>query len=252
MKLAIISPITHLNELSNLGDIQFALGHVKDLKYIEYYREQAKQTYTIMDNGSYELGKSVSFDDIFEAAEEIKPDEIVAPDVQWNPVESLNLTRHFMKYAHGRGLRDKYKIMVVVWAFDPGDFPMWYKEYLKLNPDVIGIGKWLSTKFLARPSVVQLLKYEHMWKSDIEHHFLGCGFPGEALQLHDEGRSMDTSGPIADAMNGLRYVEGEEYLNLHTSSLKRSLDFNARLTPEQLEIAKANCRIMLDYAHGGK
>ena len=156
-----------------------------------------------------------------------------------------------MRYFRVTGMRDEYKVMVVVWAYSPEDFQVWYRKYLRLNPDVIGIGKWLSTKHLARSSTISLLKSRHIWNDNIEHHFLGCGFPGEAAVLWDEGRSMDTSGPIADALNGLKYERGKVYRELHEQSLKRSLDFNAKLTPEQLEIAKENCRVMLEYA-GGK
>jgi len=249
MKLAIISPIAHLQELSSLGDIQFALGHIKDQEYINYYRNTS--AYTIMDNGSYELGQSVSFDAVMDAAGKIRPDEIVAPDIQWDPINSIELTRHFMKYLHVRGLRNKYKVMVVVWAFGPDDYPYRYLEYLKMKPDVIGIGKWLSTKYLARPRVVKLLKEQQLWNYELEHHFLGCAFPGEAAILAKEGRSMDTSGPIADALNGLKYELGDNLIELHEQSLKRSLNFNVKLTPEQLQIAKENCKLMLRYAKEG-
>lgn len=204
-----------------------------------------------MDNGSYELGQSVSFDAVIEAAREIRPDEIVAPDIQWDPVNSIELTRRFMKYLQVKGLRNKYKVMVVVWAFSPDDYPNWYTEYLKMKPDVIGIGKWLSTKFLARPKVVHFLKEQQIWNYELEHHFLGCAFPGEAAMLAKEGRSMDTSGPIADALNGLKYEIGDNLIELHEQSLKRSLNFSVKLTPEQLQIAKSNCNIMLRYAKEG-
>lgn len=246
MKLAIISPIAHLQELSTMGTIQFALGHIKDPRYIDFYRNRG--TYCIMDNGSYELGQSVSFDTLMESAAKIRPDEIVAPDIQWKPDESLMSARHFMKYLHMRGLRHKYKVMVVVWAFGPEDYPIWYSEYLKLKPDVIGIGKWLSTKFLARPDTVRALKAGSIWSPDIEHHFLGCGWPGEVALLANEGRSMDTSGPIADAIDGVKYVLGDNLITRHKKSLGRSLDFNAQLTPEQLDTAKSNCQLMLKYA----
>lgn len=248
MKLAIISPIAHLHELSTMGTIQFALGHIKDPAYIEFYRNRS--TYCILDNGSYELGQSVSFEDILNSAAKIQPDEIVAPDIQWKPDESLNSARHFMKYLHMRGLRRKYKVMVVVWAYGPEDYSIWYEEYLKLKPDVIGVGKWLSTKFLARPDVVRKLKETHVWSDSVEHHFLGCAWPGEAALLANEGRSMDTSGPIADAIDGLRYVEGKKYIELVPKSLKRSLNFNVRLLPTRLSDAKENCRMMLKYAAG--
>lgn len=250
MKLAVISPIVHLQELSTLGDIQFALGHIKVQQYVDYYREQAKHTYTILDNGSYELGKSIGFDDYMQAAGYIQPAEIVAPDVQWSPDESYSLTKSFMNYLKNTGQRTKYKVMVVVWANGPGDFPDYYQKYLRLKPDVIGMGKWLSTKYLARPRLVKILKERGLWDYEKEHHFLGCAFPGEARLLAHEGRSMDTSGPIADAMNGLQYVEGEMYVELHKQSLGRSLDFNATLTLTQMFTAKANIDFMLRYAHG--
>lgn len=248
MKLAIISPIAHLEELSTLGTIQFALGHVKDLRYTEYFREH--HGYTIMDNGSYELGTSVSFQDIIDAASNIKPDEIVAPDIQWNPEKSLESAKGFFRFLYDEGIRDQYKVMVVVWANSPVDFPNYYQEYLKLKPDVIGIGKWLATKFLARDRVVKKLKTDGIWGKDIEHHFLGCGYPGEAQILANEGRSMDTSGPIADALRGLMYEKGEMYTTLHVQSFIRSLDFNTVLSSSQLAIARHNCKVMLEYAAG--
>lgn len=251
MKLAIISPIEHLHQLSTLGDFQFALAHIEDKAYRGFYRVMADRgNYVMLDNGSYELGNAVEDSKIWDAVEAINPNEIVAPDVQWDPVASYKSQRKFLKYVEEEGLRDKYVYSVVVWANDPISFEAWYLEYLKLKPDVIGVGKWLTTKYLARTWVLERLEANHMMNPQVQYHALGCGYPGEMRRLANCGlvRSIDTSGPIADAMNGIKYEPGRSYIELIESSLKRSLDFNAKLTDEQIEIALHNCKLMLKDA----
>jgi len=188
-----------------------------------------------------------------EVAVRICPDEIVAPDVQWNPVESFRRTEAFFDYIKGTRLRDEFKYMAVVWANNPLDFHLWYKKYLELKPDVIGIGKWLSTKYNGRRAdVVRNLLTNNIWDDSLEHHMLGLAYPGELLELAGLVRSCDSSSPIAHALNNIQYSYGSSHRELCEGSLGRVLDFHGNLSQYELNLAKHNINILLNYARASE
>jgi len=253
MKLAFISPIKHLEDFSSLGDIQFALAHVKSRVYRRYYKDAAAEGwYTILDNGSHELGASVDANTLWKAAKYIKPNEIVVPDVQWNAEETLRISKQFMNYVTANGLRHKYKYMSVVWAPDVESFPFWYQKHLELNCDVVGIGKWLSTKYNRRVEVVKGLISAGIYDDSKEHHLLGMGYPGEVFELGDVVRSMDTGAPVVFGSQHRLFHKGLDERGLASEGLGRVLDMKMKLKGDQFTYAGYNCRVLLDYAHNSK
>ena len=90
MKIAPIAPTELLGEYTT--DYSLCLAHIlrNDSRQMVYYKERSTRVddYTILDNGAYELGRSLPFEHVLEVAKEIEPDEIVLPDVFLNAKET--------------------------------------------------------------------------------------------------------------------------------------------------------------------
>jgi hypothetical protein len=91
MKFAPIPPTGLLGEFSSTYHL--CLAHVlrSDTRQLVYYKERTANLddYVILDNGAYELGRSVPFQHVVEVAKEIGPDEIVLPDVFLDKKETI-------------------------------------------------------------------------------------------------------------------------------------------------------------------
>lgn len=72
-----------------------------------------RDSYKILDNGCYELDKSISLDELFECAEHINASEIILPDSMGKFQETLKLTTDALEYAYSRGIK-KYQYMGVI------------------------------------------------------------------------------------------------------------------------------------------
>lgn len=84
VKLAHIAPTDAIIYAENRSQINLVLAHlVGDNKYTKAYAESKKPT--IMDNGAFELGESISPDLLIEKAKLVKADYIVLPDYPGQP-----------------------------------------------------------------------------------------------------------------------------------------------------------------------
>lgn len=91
MKIAPIPPTDLLREFAT--DYHLCLAHVlrDDEGQMAYYKERAASMddYVILDNGAYELGRSIPFQHLIDVALQIMPQEIVLPDVFLNSKETI-------------------------------------------------------------------------------------------------------------------------------------------------------------------
>ena len=165
-------------------------------------------------------------------------------------------SKSFLEYAEDGGWNKDFKFQVPVWADDAESFMDYFREYLHLEVDVYGIGKWISTKYMARTEMVKELWIEYVGPSanGIELHLLGNAYPEEVRELWDLVRSMDTSAPIAHAKRGIQYLMGQDTLirysgrftkeKIADDSLKRFSKLSDILIQAQVNLAKHNIRIM--------
>jgi len=82
MRIAPIPPTALLEQCST--DYHLCLAHLlgNDSRQMDFYKRRAYVgEYVILDNGAYEFGCSIPFEHVLDVAKEIKPKEIVLPDV---------------------------------------------------------------------------------------------------------------------------------------------------------------------------
>ena len=247
MQYAII-PNDQTLDLANRGDIHFVLAQrvFESEEYADFFARSNK--YKIMDNGAFELGKSLDVEELITAAKIIGADELIAMDEPRNPADSYDLTRQYIEEIVELGLSKEYKIHVVPHGKTPAEYIDYYKKCLQLGPDVIGFSildlwKWNP---LLRPYIVNMLYHERFMPAGIEYHLLGLDMPHEIFCYGSVPiRSVDTSMPFSKAYGN------ESLFGADTPRIPK----HASLSPAQTELAERNIDQLLsichDYGHKG-
>lgn len=191
MKLALIAP-TKMLKYTRTGDMHFVLAQkvFHDAKYADFYAGENK--FKLMDNGAYE-NTSLSPDRIIEAANFVRADEIVAPDIPSDPDKSFKITVNFLNHSP-----DGFDIMAVPHGRIVDEY-VWHFRQLYNHPKVNTIGMScldllkFEGKQRLRPMMVHLLnnKFSVDWD---RVHLLGLDEPMELACYKRLGiRSVDTS-----------------------------------------------------------
>jgi hypothetical protein len=161
IKVCIITPASHLNELSSYGDCDMALSHllVEEDKfkhtnhikenYAKYFINRKKLgRWVILDNSAYEIGKleatqatgqGLGPDLVLKAAEIINPSIVIAQDVLCDRQATLESTKAFIKYVKDKGLLGKFQLMAVPQGRTKEEWLESYKE-LYFLPEINQIG----------------------------------------------------------------------------------------------------------------
>ncbi len=168
--ICVITPISHLEEYGNLGDIDMSLAHLicepPNDEYAEYYKKQRKKgRFVILDNSAFEMeqkGKGLDPDPVLDAALITNPSEVIATDVLFDGPATVESTRKFIDRMYSRGLKIKkldgpprmaYAVMAVPQGKSIEEWMACYEELCKM-PEVstIGLSKlsipmsWLGEK----------------------------------------------------------------------------------------------------------
>lgn len=95
---AVIAPTPLLDLFSDQGDVQMCIAPIAlaDPLYAAYFKKQ-HHSFTILDNGVFEVDEPLSTSKLLKALYLTTADEIVAPDLIGNSKESLNLLDQFLK-----------------------------------------------------------------------------------------------------------------------------------------------------------
>lgn len=249
MKLAVIPPSAHL-ELSSKGDLDFCLAQrvLKSEKYALFYRNRKEGRYLIMDNGAFELGASLAFEDVVRAAKIVGADEVVAADCPKDPVGSMDLTKEWCKYIEALS-GPKLVTQLVPHGRTEKEFVAQYLECVEMTASmtdavigfsILDLWKWNRGR---RPIQIAKLDYLGLFEHEIEHHLLGLDDPAELL-LYNDGmiRSVDTSLPISLAWNNR---------SLWTDELdQQRVPEDATLSESQLWTAEKNISLLKAAAEG--
>ncbi len=222
---------------------QIAGRAVKRLIETEKYREFAirSRMYKWMDNGAFELGKSISTAELLDLADTIGVDEIVAPDRPRVPDDSFEMTQTFFEELVDLGVVGKYKIHVVPHGGDLYEYSEYFKKCLQLGPDVVGFSildlwKW---KPLWRPYVIHSLYNSDLMRASVQYHLLGLDDP---LELYLYGgipiRSVDCSLPISMAYCDLP-LSGADHVRMPK---------DGRLSNSKYGLACENINVLLETA----
>lgn len=198
-----------------INDYLFILLH----RYIEdpVYRDIVDNYdgFTILDNSCFELGSALSNDLIADYVERIKPDVFVLPDVLGNMADTIDRSTRFLEdYPELES-----KAMAVIQGNTPEEFKECYEWFDENCPNLAMIGipfcyNWGFEKKLSpiahaleRVDLIDYLLEEQVIRKTTKHHLLGTwwlhefGYYGE----HEWIYSVDTSNPIAAAIDGDRY-----------------------------------------------
>jgi len=183
--------------------------------------------------------------EFLELAEDIGANVVIAPDVQWNPSETLNRSAVFADLFRDCGYNTSMKLMSVIWSAGPGDIGEWFgKHLLDVMPDVFGIGKWYESMYAngSREQLIRGLMQNFDVKPE-QFHALGCPYAYEVYRLRNLVGSMDTGLAVKATVQVMPVrLEGNKYYRLKPVAL-RDLD-----VPET-SIAKSNAEYLLKLAH---
>ena len=255
MKFYTIPPNNHL-ELMDLGDRYFCLAHhyVQNEHYKKHFLELRKKNpkvWITLDNGAAEHSL-VTEQVLLDITAELKPDEVIAPDVLFNKDQTL---KNFFEFA-AKMLQKGLLSHTSIFACPQGTIKSeWLDCYTQMcqNPFVqtIGLSKIAVPKCwndaeddkligLSRNQCVKELHERNLLIKPL--HLLGMG-------EHDEFdyylknkipfiRSSDSCYTILAALNGIDFTKGDTTRIPTTNQY-----FDAKLTADQKELAKKN----IDY-----
>jgi len=150
----------------------------------------------MLDNGCYEYGYPLPYDDLIALAREVKADEIVAPDFFRQREATFEATKEFLETVDPKKLG--FNVCVVPQAKSPLEWIEAYKDMVKLEIDVVSLPIWLHKYYKARPSVFGYLLKKGLFDETKEWHLLGLDGIGELYAYpKDVIRSVDTSLPFS-------------------------------------------------------
>lgn len=161
IKICVITPISHLQVYSGLGEMDMSLTHLiaedPSGDYAKHYKEQReKGRFVILDNSAFELeqqGKGLDPDIVLDAAVVTNPSEVIATDVLFDGEATVQSTQRFIERMRDRGVLGKYRVMAVPQGRTQEE---WKKCFEKLfymeGVNTIGLSKlsvpmsWLGEK----------------------------------------------------------------------------------------------------------
>lgn len=212
----------------DLGSMSYGLAHeaARSSGYLDRLVQFGlTDRYLILDNGADELGEGMDGDDFYELVQQVKPDEIILPDVIQNPEETLKRGKAFLE----RDLKD----LTVMAVAQGKSFDDWINNYLTWTADdrvhVLGIpydidfdispDREPSPEHFNKTEIRALRRYNLISYLDSHKlmnkpaHLLGMNNL-EELRLHVVSgfpmiRSNDTTAPFGSALVGRRWEEGD-------------------------------------------
>lgn len=228
MKLACEIPFQYLKSCALETDFDFVLAHLileKDEVTKEYrnYYSQIKDTSNrkmILDNGLFELGYAISDNDLLAAADIVRPDIIIAPDVLGDKNKTIE---RFVKFTEGNKIKyglggvvqgktlaeavecyNYFKTTSVKCILFP--FGARYKDFECLNKDAQCMCSRIALiEYLTKNNLIDLNKW---------HHLLGSNLPYELryLSKYNWVTSADTSIPMLSVIRNSQLMEVTEKL----------------------------------------
>ena len=241
MKLAVELPVSMLQELTPFTEYDFIIGShcLLHPEYYNFYRNHRRPN-TILDNGAFELGRSLSVEELGSLVHNLQPAVIVLPDV----VDDRELTvaaTHLFLSKHPVGISG-CSYMGVLQGKSVDDYLRCLEYYASIS-DVSLIGfpyhQFNRVKFIKKYKVDEFCR-EHKLKI----HILGLPNPFEAVELSliPEIVSIDTSLPVVSALHGLS-MNAFQWLSSR-------LDIEAPADPTTIQRTRWNIGLLRGIAAG--
>ncbi len=168
-------------------------------------------SYKILDNSAFELGDSIPLEQVLEAADVIKADEIVLPDIY------KNNDSFFKTLSALTELKDSnYKLAAVAQGKDIYYLQLFLDLLLDIERiDTIMLPKW---SYQHRKALTDVINFKNTKK---EIHWLGFGLSLSELINVKNLRTIDTGYFTALAQKDIDY----SIFNNRNDSIKVNLDF---------------------------
>lgn len=224
MKIAHIAPNELIEDAVRFSGIDMVLAHkvLEDSNYTEKYRHS--RNYRLVDNSFYELGYSLSSEDIRKAAKLVNADCVILQD------GTLNELNEFKEF--------HYDVMAI-----PTDYNQ-LKEFYNSKVDKIGISGIHFSKYMNCDILTPGYRREILLKLKSElgsnynpnrFHILGAvNFVlKEIEQIRDLVGSMDTSAACWNAVNNIELFDD-------TLKLSEKVDFNIHVDVKMRALALKN------------
>jgi len=214
MKVAIIAPMHMLHKFC-ITDYHMALTHLVlepyNHEYRAFYRGRQHQEgqYVILDNSVVELGNAATIDKVLAAADAIKANEIILPDVLFNCDETVRSIDNAIDKVIDHPV--KYKIMAVPQGKNDSEWLRCYQYIIRNYPEVtaIGIPKHLGTAKGHRVDLLRIIQ-DVALDSGKAHHLLGMsGNPTEVSMANAFPwiRGIDSGLPVQYGLMGRMFTE---------------------------------------------
>jgi hypothetical protein len=243
MDLMLIAPYSMLDIAEQFGDAHFVLSGVwLNREAREFFRQSKK--WKLLDNGAYELGYPIPFDELLKLAEEIRANEIVCPDFFKVRDGTYEATKEFIEALTSKQ-RKQFKLLAVPQATSPSEWIESYKDMAKLNVDGIALPIWLQKHFKARPSVFGYLQKKHLLDDTKYYHLLGLDDYSE-LYAYPKGaiRSVDTSLPFSLTAANIWTTFGDVEHKRIPLDAPRFSQMQMRLLNIHLEAIREACQLV--------
>jgi hypothetical protein len=196
MNVGVIAPMRYPS-ISKYSEFDFCLAHLamKSKRYKSYFARSRR--FVLLDNGAYE-GETMTLQDLVNLCYEIKPAEVVAPDVLYDPEKTTDRTLQFLDM-----LDLRCDVMIVPQARNAYE---WASEAWKLcnltkhhsRVKTLGVSKWLA-KQVRRDTL--LLRLAGQLGTDFykyQIHLLGYHDINELRNFKIDVRSLDTKRPLKE------------------------------------------------------
>lgn len=203
-----------LKKSSKFNDFEYALAPLvlNNLEYQKFYLKQSLKGREVwLDNGVYELGKSLDIGSILKAGKLIEATHIIIPDVLQNSKETIN---NYEKFKN-KIIKSNFKVIVCVQGETEKDLKECYEYFAKEEDiDVVALPFAIKCydKFIGSSDVrrftftrqvfIDRLIQEGKINYNKKHHLLGCVDPIE-FERYSKNKtrywflnSLDTSSPI--------------------------------------------------------
>ena len=252
MKFYCIPPNNHL-DLMDQGDRFFGLAHLyhQNEKYRRHFlslRQRSPKVWITMDCGSAEHSL-VTEDVLLNIVAELKPDEVIAPDVLFNKDETLKNFKSFVQKMYNKGLLSHTSIFACPQGSTKEEWLECYYQMV-VSPFVkcLGLSKIAVPKCWNEAEGDKMIgvSRNQCVKDLIEKHWLIKPLHLLGMGEHDEFdyylknripniRSSDSCYTVLAAINGIDFEKGDITRVPTTNAY-----FDVKLTEEQISLAKKN------------
>lgn len=240
MKLAVIAP-KHFLPMTTITGLGFhmALGQelYRDIKYRDAYLKLHRRGHFIMvDNGAAE-GDVLPFDQVVFAANTIRADEIVMPDVLRDGPKTVKAATN----SEAQKLVSPNRRVIVPQGNSWEEWEQCLRSLVEAMPfATVGIAKHLERLEGGRKTALDIIK-AYGWQGRFNVHMLGCYKQpineAKVASTYKFVRSLDTGAPVAYAQAGVTLTDKSHY--------SLGWDSNA-----DSNLVRKNIRILLGACNG--